>query len=230
MNGLLDNFLGSLLASITILIAMFIFRNRIKRRMQIAFYNLIGLGIEAVYKNLNEFSAELDRLCTSSSNIQVLSFRGAKSCSFLFKNRNMLVDKNVEVIMVNPFSKKGQKWIEQREKEVDKIGYFEMGEREATMSYLDQVKLSVKDLASLGENIKNFHLYLHHSQAIWSLYIFDNKIGYIGGYTMDNLGRSGIYYKLSGNNYLLKLMIRQYEYVRDHCSKEYQKSLASVKN
>ena len=160
-----------------------------------------------------------------TSNIKVVTFRGAKSCDFLFKNRNEISDKNVEVIIVNPFNKEGKKWIEEREKEVDEIGYYNMGEREATKSYIDRVKSSVETLSSLGKNIDKFHLYLHNSPAIWSLYIFDNKIGFIGGFTKDKLARLEKFYKLSGENHLLKVIIRQYEYVRDHCSEEYHKSL-----
>ncbi len=214
-------FLSSLLATAAYVALAFLFRNKLGDFFRRAVYQVLGIGIDAVYPNLEAFEGELAKLCSSSSEIKVLSFRGSGGCRFLFHNRNELKNKRVEVLVVNPYTPAGLKWIGDREREVRAAGYYERNEKEAIIPYPDMVKTSIRDLHVLRTSITGLKIYLYESQAIWTMYIFDNKVGFLGGYTTENLGRFGAYYKVSGKNVLLEIALRHFQYLRDCCATEY---------
>lgn len=224
MEGFILGFLSSILASVTYVLLGFLFKNRIQGFIQRSFYQLLGMGIDGVYPSLEIFEPELSKLCKTSSQISVLAFRGSGGCKFLYTNRKELKNKHIEVLIIDPFDKKGQYWIAQRENEVTVSGYYDTNEREAIVPYLQMVKNSVRDLSILQDLVDDLKIYLYNSKAIWTMYIFDNKIGFLGGYTAENLGRLGSYYKVSGKNLLLDISIRHFEYLRDHCSVLYEEN------
>lgn len=219
INSYLIGIFSSLSATAVTALLVIIFRGRIIYTFRRLYYQLVGIGIDAAYEDVEEFEAELSRLCIISERIYVLSFRGALGCQFLFKNGSKLRGKRIEVLLADPYTEEGIRWIQERENETRALDRNRLEDFE---SYADTIKKSLGQFQTLDSRFAlNLHVYMYRSRAVWAMYIFDDKVAFIGGYTKHNLGSHSTYYKVSGKSLLLDIGIRHYEYLRDVQSQLY---------
>lgn len=192
--------LGSLTATIVIILITYFFSRKFKTKIIQFSLRLLGAGIDFIYKNHEDATEDILYEVESSKSLKMILIRGHTLTEGILTNViNNKPFKDIRVLLANPDLPTNQNQVYKRAKDLNRTNDEILPEK-----YIEEVRSNIKTIfrRKLNPNLK---IKLYELPYLFRVYITDSVL-YLSYYPINKRGKSNSIYKISRHSPLYEMI------------------------